>query len=84
MFCVYIIRSKKDKSLYIGYTNDLNRRIAEHNKNQSKATKGKGLYEPIYCEFYRSSKDAKMREENLKKFSQAYSQLKKRIQYSLE
>ena len=84
MFCIYLIKSKKDESLYIGYTNDLTRRLAEHNNNRSIATKGKGPYELIYCEAYKSMKDAKYREGNLKRFSQAYTQLKRRIKNSLE
>jgi putative endonuclease len=83
MFCVYVIKSQKNKSLYIGFTNNLRRRLAEHNKNQSDYTKNKGPYEVIYCEFYKSEKDAKVREENLKRFAQAYTELKKRIKNSL-
>ena len=47
-------------------------------------TKNKGPYELIYCEAYKSIKDAKYREGNLKRFSQAYTQLKRRIKNSLE
>ncbi|OGN04871.1 MAG: hypothetical protein A3B99_01550 [Candidatus Yanofskybacteria bacterium RIFCSPHIGHO2_02_FULL_44_12b] len=83
MFCIYLIKSLKDNSLYIGYTANLERRLAEHNKNQSTATKNKGPYELIYCEYYKSEKDAKYREENLKRFSQAHTQLKRRIKNSL-
>ena len=70
--------------MYIGYTKSLQRRLAEHNKNQSIATQNKGPYELIYCEYYKSEKDAKYREHNLKRFSQAHTQLKRRIKYSLE
>ena len=31
MFYTYILKSKKDNDLYIGSTNDLRRRFAEHN-----------------------------------------------------
>ena len=84
MFCVYIIKSKKDRSLYTGYTNNLKRRLAEHNKSQSVYTKNKGQYELVYFEGYKSMKDAKYRETQLKKYSQAYTQLKRRIINSLE
>lgn len=83
MFCVYVIKSKKDQSLYIGYSNNLKRRLAEHNKNLSGYTKNKGPWELVYCEFYKSNKDAKIREDNLKKYSQAYTQLKRRLINSL-
>ncbi len=84
MFCVYVIKSKKDSSIYIGYTDNLKRRLTEHNKNQSNYTKGKGPYDLVYFEGYKSMKDAKYRETQLKKFSQAYTQLKRRIINSLE
>jgi len=84
MFYVYVIKSKKDSSIYIGYTNDLVRRIKEHNAGKSEYTKNKYPYELIYYESYKSISDAKYREKNLKKFAQAYSQLKKRIKNSLE
>lgn len=84
MFYVYVIKSKKDDSTYIGYTNDLIRRMKEHNNGESKYTKNKYPYELIYYEAYKSMSDAKFREDNLKEFAQAYSQLKRRIKNSLE
>ena len=84
MFYVYIIKSKKDKSIYIGYTEDLVRRMKEHNSGKSMYTKSKYPYELIYYESYKHKTDARYREDNLKKFAQAYSQLKKRIKNSLE
>ncbi|MDO8486232.1 MAG: GIY-YIG nuclease family protein [Candidatus Staskawiczbacteria bacterium] len=84
MFYVYIIKSKKDKSIYIGYTEDLLRRMQEHNTGKSIYTKNKYPYELIYYESYKHKTDAKYRENNLKKFAQAYSQLKGRIKNSLE
>ena len=84
MFYIYIIKSKKDKSIYIGYTNDLKRRFKEHNNGDSKYTKNKYPYELVYYEAYKSMSDAKFREGNIKRFAQAYSQLKRRIKNSLE
>jgi len=83
MFYVYILRSLKDGSRYIGYTNDLKRRFVEHNNQKNKSTKHKVPFELVYYEAYKSSKDAKAREFNLKRFAQGYSQLKKRIENSL-
>ena len=84
MFYVYIIKSKKDKSIYIGYTEDLIKRMKEHNSGKSIYTRNKYPYELIYYESYKHKTDAKYRENNLKRFAQAYSQLKKRIKNSLE
>ena len=39
MYYVYIIKSKKDKMLYTGSTNDLNKRLELHNKGKVFSTK---------------------------------------------
>jgi putative endonuclease len=44
MFYVYILKSEKDRSLYIGKTNDVERRLAEHNSGHTSATKSKRPY----------------------------------------
>ncbi len=51
-YYVYIIQSKKDKSIYIGFTTNLTRRIKEHNNNFSGYTKSKSPWSLIwYCVF---------------------------------
>jgi len=84
MFHVYILKSNKDSSIYIGYTDDLKRRFVEHNEGKNKSTKNKTPFELIYYESYRAQHDAKFREKQLKRFSNAYSGLKKRIINSLK
>ncbi|MAZ40895.1 excinuclease ABC subunit C [bacterium] len=83
MYYVYVLKSKTDESLYIGYTNDLKRRFEEHNTKQSKSTKSKAPFELVYYEAYNSRSDAKYREKQLKRFSGAFTHLKKRIYNSL-
>ena len=39
MFYVYILYSSKSKDFYYGYTANLKKRVEEHNKGLSKATK---------------------------------------------
>ena len=39
MYYVYVLKSRKDEKLYTGYTNDLRRRLAEHDKGENKATR---------------------------------------------
>ncbi len=84
MFYVYILKSNKDSSLYIGYTNDLKRRFDEHNKGKNISTKHKTPFELIYYEAYRAQKDARDREKMLKQFSGSYTHLKHRIENSLQ
>jgi len=41
MWYVYILRSTADKNLYVGSTNDINRRLAEHNSGKVDSTKNR-------------------------------------------
>lgn len=66
MYYVYILFSKKDRELYIGYTNNLKRRINEHLDGQSTATRNRRPLELIYYEAYLLWSDAKRRENFLK------------------
>jgi len=66
MYYVYILLSQKNKSLYIGYTSDLQKRFAEHNAGKSLATKPFRPYILIFYEAFLDRIDAKNREEYLK------------------
>lgn len=79
----YVLKSEKDASLYIGYTNDLKRRFEEHNEGKNTSTKHKALFELVYYEAYASQADAKYREKQLKRFAQSCVALKKRIRHSI-
>jgi putative endonuclease len=83
MFYAYILKSKKDSDLYIGSTNDLRERLKKHNLGKVFSTKLRRPLEVIYYEAYKSEKDARKREHNLKLRSRAFVQLKKRIKESL-
>lgn len=41
MYCVYILKSSKDKNLYIGRTNNFERRFQEHNSGKVSSTKSR-------------------------------------------
>lgn len=66
MYGVYILQSKKDKSLYIGYSNNIKRRVNEHQKGRCASTTDKRPWEIIYCELYKNRKDAVHRESFFK------------------
>jgi len=80
MFFVYILRSMKDEGFYIGYTNDLERRVEEHNKGHTFSTKSRLPLKLIYYESYLSEQDAKKREEQLKLHGRVFAQLKRRLE----
>jgi putative endonuclease len=65
-YYVYILQSRKDKSLYIGYTSDLEKRIKKHNNGENLATKSFRPYNLIFYEAFLHRIDAKNREEYLK------------------
>ncbi|MBI5045716.1 MAG: GIY-YIG nuclease family protein [Candidatus Niyogibacteria bacterium] len=83
MFYVYILQSLKDKQLYIGYSEDLKRRIQEHDSGKNKSTKYRRPFRLVYYEAYQSKMDAQNRETNLKLFGRALGGLKRRIKISL-
>lgn len=84
MFYVYILKSKRDHLLYTGSTKDLKNRLKQHNLGKVYSTKNRVPFELIYYEAYKSEKDARHRESNLKLRSRALSQLKRRLVHTLE
>ncbi|OGD57341.1 hypothetical protein A2V71_00790 [Candidatus Berkelbacteria bacterium RBG_13_40_8] len=84
MFYLYVLKSKKDNDLYIGSTNNLERRLLEHNNSENLSTKSRIPFELIYYEAYKSESDARKRESMLKLRGNALFQLRKRIKKSLE
>ena len=66
MYYVYILRSKKNKRMYTGSTNNLRKRFKEHNDGKSNWTK-KGIpWKLVYYEACLNEEDARSREIYLK------------------
>jgi len=83
MFYVYILKSNKDNKLYIGYSNNLRKRVKEHNLGLVRATKARIPLHLVYYEAYTSKEDATKREHNLKLRAKALRQLMLRIKASI-
>ncbi|MDO8486966.1 MAG: GIY-YIG nuclease family protein [Candidatus Curtissbacteria bacterium] len=66
MFYTYILKSKKDKKLYTGYTNNLRARLQKHQSQKVTSTKYREGLELIYFEGCLDETDAKKRERYLK------------------
>jgi putative endonuclease len=66
MWTVYVLRSVKNGWLYIGLTNDVERRVREHNRGYNRSTKGKGPFELVHSEVFASRPEARAREKQLK------------------
>ena len=67
MYSVYIIQSIKSGRFYIGYTNNLKKRLKYHNSGFNQSTKGKGPWKIVYWEVFSNKTTALKREKFLKK-----------------
>ena len=66
VFFVYVLLSTKDKNLYIGFSENLERRFQEHNNGEVDATKYRRPLLLVYYEAYADKDDALGRERFLK------------------
>lgn len=85
MWTVYVLKHNITGQIYIGKTNNLRRRIQEHNTGQQKATyRQSGYWFLVYAEAFRSRLDAYDREQKLKNHGRAKQELFKRINRSFK
>ena len=71
MYYMYILRTSSN-TLYIGQTNDLEKRLKEHKNKSSKSSKYIRYFKSfklVYSEKYSTRKEAMQREYQLKKWS---------------
>ena len=81
MYYVYYLVNERKES-YVGYTNDLKRRLREHNAGDNKSTRGH-QWQLVYYEAYLHKDDAVKRERSLKLRGQSKRHLKERIANSI-
>ncbi|MEK7074352.1 MAG: GIY-YIG nuclease family protein [Patescibacteria group bacterium] len=73
VYYVYILASKRNGTLYVGVTNDLERRVYEHQQNLVEGfTKKYGVYHLVYHEATNDVHAAMQREKQLKKWKRAW------------
>ncbi len=73
MHYVYVLASKKNGTLYIGVTNDLQKRIFQHKAKQVDGfTKKYNISNLVYYEVYEDYWDAANREKRMKKWNRAW------------
>jgi putative endonuclease len=77
MFYVYILYSRKIKQVYVGQTNNLDKRLKEHFDGKNFSTKNKLPLSLIHVEIYQTRSDAMKREKFFKSLSG--SKLKSKI-----
>ena len=66
MYTLYILHSKSIDHFYVGYTNDFERRISEHNRIKGKFTDAGIPWVLVYSESFASKKAAMDREKFIK------------------
>ncbi len=66
MFFVYAIKSTVRNYIYIGMTNNVGRRLAEHNNGENRSTKAYKPFVLIYTEAFPTRIEAREKEKYLK------------------
>jgi putative endonuclease len=70
---VYIMASKRNGTLYVGYTNDLARRVYEHKNNLVKGFTNKyTVHMLVYYELCESFDSAVQREKQIKEWKRSW------------
>ena len=83
MHYTYVLISLKDRKLYIGYTQDLERRLQEHKLGKVPSTKSRLPLKPLYFEGHFVKDDA-IRREDYFKTSKGKSTLQQMLRTSLQ
>lgn len=65
-YYIYVLQSLKDGNWYTGYTNNLKKRLKQHNNGKNISTKNRRPFKLIYFEGCLHEEDAKAREKYLK------------------
>ena len=66
MFFVYVLRSQRDGSLYIGLTGHLTRRLKQHNDGHTRSTSSKRPFVLLFSEPFETREAARALEKYYK------------------
>ncbi len=66
MYYVYVLLSEKDNNFYIGFSENVEQRLDEHNAGKNVSTRLRRPFRLIYCEGHTSKSDALRREKYFK------------------
>jgi putative endonuclease len=71
MASLYILQSDSTGRFYVGSTDDLSRRLTEHGRGHSLATRGRGPWRLVYQESFCTLLEARRRELEIKRWKSA-------------
>lgn len=66
MAFLYVLQSQSSRRFYIGSTTELERRLAEHARDQTSSTRKRGPWRLVYQEQFPTLSAARRRERQLK------------------
>jgi putative endonuclease len=84
MAFIYILQSESSGKFYVGSTNDLQRRLSEHERAHSLATRGRGPWKLIHEEALPTLLLARQREREIKNWKSAKKIVKLIISHSTQ
>ncbi len=65
-YCVYVLKSRKTGYRYVGQTNNLARRLKEHEAGVTSSIRFQLPFDPLHIEHFETRKEAMRRERFLK------------------
>ena len=71
MHYLYILKSLKDLGYYIGITDNVPKRLKDHNRDKTRSTKNRVPFVIKYAEKFNTKREARQREIFLKRNCQA-------------
>ena len=82
MFYTYVLQSEKDKKLYVGFTDNVENRLKEHNEGINISTKSRVPFKLLYYEALPTKREA-LKRERFYKSGRGHEVLKKILFVSL-
>ncbi|MDP3791451.1 MAG: GIY-YIG nuclease family protein [Candidatus Omnitrophota bacterium] len=66
MYYVYVLKSEKDGKLYTGHTDNIERRLSEHNSGRVRSTAARKPFIVLHFETFPTKSEARWQERCLK------------------
>jgi len=84
MYFLYILKSLKDFGYYIGISDNIEKRLREHNSGKTKSIKHRLPFELVHSEKYSTKTETRKREIQLKKNYKARKELLVRLGFDIK